>query len=410
MDDRREWSLKPWILGGAVALAVISATVLWWNRTPGLRPTIEDQGGVILSYQLDRDGDTPQGTLESMASALRIRLESDQLGHVTVRTRDADYVDILIPDLGNLEAEVQRVKMLASKVGLLEFRILANWADDREAIAAAVAQFAEIKANDPELLSERARKGLPPPALTEEGDAKRKRRFDITLPKGMKSRVTYDWVQLGPNELVSLRLDPASAKDPQINQVWLQAQANLNTPTLLQDSATTKQPLLQGALFLARPCVNEKLPLAERQANPVEYFVLARDPEIDLATDQPTAMLNGSFLTSALMVPSGQSFALYFNLNKAGADIMSSLSGKNVPDTDATGVTRKRHLAILLDGAILSAPTINSQIYERGQITGNFTRREVEMMVAIFRAGALPGRLKTQPSAEKTVRPSKKTD
>ena len=37
----------------------------------------------------------------------------------------------------------------------------------------------------------------------------------------------------------------------------------------------------------------------------------------------------------------------------------------------------KRHLAIVLDGLVQSAPTILSQITTNGQISGSFTQKEV---------------------------------
>src|SRR5262249_3621842 len=57
----------------------------------------------------------------------------------------------------------------------------------------------------------------------------------------------------------------------------------------------------------------------------------------------------------------------------------------------------------ILDGLVMSAPTINSEIRERGQITGSFSQREVDNLVNILRAGALPASLKQQPVAESTL-------
>jgi preprotein translocase subunit SecD len=73
-----------------------------------------------------------------------------------------------------------------------------------------------------------------------------------------------------------------------------------------------------------------------------------------------------------------------FTLNPAGADKFKRETGRNVG----------RRLAIILDGSVASAPTIQSQIGAEGQITGRFTVQEADELAKILRAGALPATLK----------------
>src|SRR5207244_11138835 len=61
---------------------------------------------------------------------------------------------------------------------------------------------------------------------------------------------------------------------------------------------------------------------------------------------------------------------------------------------DAPGF--KRQLAILLDDQIVSAPSINAIISQDGIIEGNFTKAEVDRLVNILRAGALPATLRSE--------------
>src|SRR5207248_4627838 len=74
---------------------------------------------------------------------------------------------------------------------------------------------------------------------------------------------------------------------------------------------------------------------------------------------------------------------------------------KNAPDREEGGI--KRHLAILLDGQIMSAPSLNARITTDGIIEGNFTRAEVDRYVSMLRSGALPATLKPQPVSENTM-------
>jgi preprotein translocase subunit SecD len=70
----------------------------------------------------------------------------------------------------------------------------------------------------------------------------------------------------------------------------------------------------------------------------------------------------------------------------------------------ATQANVGRQLAIILDGRIMSAPVIQSAIYDQGQITGQFTLEEAQDLALVLRSGALPASLEYQ--EERTVGPS----
>jgi SecD/SecF fusion protein len=96
-----------------------------------------------------------------------------------------------------------------------------------------------------------------------------------------------------------------------------------------------------------------------------------------------------------------------FAFNTAGGELFGNLTRKNVSEErDGPPETQKRrHLAIILDGMVMSAPTINSEIRTHGQISGNFTQKEVDALVNILRAGPLPASLKPMPVSETEVAP-----
>ena len=96
-----------------------------------------------------------------------------------------------------------------------------------------------------------------------------------------------------------------------------------------------------------------------------------------------------------------------FTLNAKGGALFTKLTGDNLPDPiDGS----KRQLAILLDGKVHSAPTINGAIGANGQITGRFTKPEIDNLVAVLNAGALAVPLKQTPVSEITIRPLHETD
>jgi preprotein translocase subunit SecD len=76
--------------------------------------------------------------------------------------------------------------------------------------------------------------------------------------------------------------------------------------------------------------------------------------------------------------------AVSFEFNSDGAKTFGKLTEENIGTP----------LAIVLDGTVQSAPTIQSRITSRGQITGNFTSEEANDLAIVLRAGALPAPVK----------------
>ena len=300
--------------------------------------------------------------------------------------------------------EVQRIKDLVAKVGSLEFRILANGVDDPAAIADAKNL---INSPDPDVqakLKELQEKGLPPPAphvQKLQGDLKR---YMIDLPNGNKSEVTYSWVELGKKMRHELHLDNAARNDPTQSDAWYVVHRSLGQAMQIVLPRSDNKPLFQGALFYSRECKDRNMTEEERRQKQYEYFVLTRNPEIDPATGQPTPKVDGSYLVSASTQMMEARPSVAFTFNTAGGKLFGTLTRKNVPSGAGSDPSQtKRHLAIILDGLIESAPTVNSEIREHGQITGNFTQKECDALVNTLRSGALPASLKPQPVSESTM-------
>jgi SecD/SecF fusion protein len=303
--------------------------------------------------------------------------------------------------------DVQRIKELVSKVGNLEFRILANSVDDEKAIKDATDQLNTTSQTEKDSW---AQKGMSPPGPRRPGtqDAEA---YEINLPRNNKSRVTYGWVELGPQERTQLGLNNASGKDlTKKGSTWREAKAHRNEAFRLPDpnyASGSNRFLLQGALFYSRVCQDRNLPEEERSNKAVEYFLLTRNPEIDPNDPlgkKETPKIDGRYLVSATSDNREGRPAVHFTFNATGGDLFGTLTRKNVPSGSGSEESQiRRHLAIILDGLIMTAPTINSEIRMQGQITGSFTQKEVESLVNILRSGALPASLKPQPVSENTI-------
>ena len=91
-----------------------------------------------------------------------------------------------------------------------------------------------------------------------------------------------------------------------------------------------------------------------------------------------------------------------FTFNQQGAYSFGRLTGQHLPN--ASG--QKYFLGIILDGNLLSAPSINSKITAQGVIEGKMGEEEVNFIVGILNAGSLPATLNKDPISRETISPT----
>lgn len=112
--------------------------------------------------------------------------------------------------------------------------------------------------------------------------------------------------------------------------------------------------------------------------------------------------ITGSYLKQAAPSTDQQGRpAVSFTFNTTGGQLFGRLTGDHLPRDDF-----KYRLGIILDGELYSAPSINSTIFDRGEITGRFTRAEVDDLVKVLNAGSLPAALKKDPVRDLTTGPT----
>jgi preprotein translocase subunit SecD len=165
----------------------------------------------------------------------------------------------------------------------------------------------------------------------------------------------------------------------------------------------------------SRDCKDQTLAEEVRRRKRYEYFFLAREPEID---EEGALVKKGTRkrLTSGYIRRARRDMDRYskpcvtFWFDDKGAALMRELTRKNSP-TDQGEFTVERQLAIVLDGEVMSAPNLLSEIGESAQITGGrngFTAEEVDSLVSILRSKALPATLKPRPVKMVFVQPKTK--
>jgi preprotein translocase subunit SecD len=142
---------------------------------------------------------------------------------------------------------------------------------------------------------------------------------------------------------------------------------------LVEDSAPTQEALLQS--FQGKVPENMEVVTGpgDTPGQPV-YYLVRRE-----------AVITGRDLKHARAgVDQNNAPDVQFTLNPASADKFKRETGRNIG----------RRLAIILDGHVESAPSINGQIGAEGVIQGRFTNQEADELSKVLRAGALPATLK----------------
>lgn len=364
---------------------------------------IDLAGGTILVFEVDKDKTNErlksEGSmagfgqsnedLKKLAENIKRRIDPVDTRGVIVRPVGNDRIEILLPFSDSkkkgsgetiTEDYVQFVKNIVAQAGVLDFRILANRFDDATGIRAAEEKIASL---GPEGLAALAKAGKAPPGPDSE--------YPVTAAGDSEVNVRYVWVEVGKEERESLRLSNKNA-----GTSILHAQlANQRNAVYSHDvNGGRDDATLAGNMqIFSRECIDERLKPAEREEKKVEYFLLTRVSPKDKLLVGGAVSLTASVEQGASMRPE-----VGFRFNSAGATKFGEITGRN----KKTNVLR--NLAVVLDGRVVSAPTLNAVITSAGSISGESMReKEVNQLVYILRSGALNAELKPQPVSENSV-------
>lgn len=276
--------------------------------------------------------------------------------------------------------DVENIKNLISRQGRLEFRILANVRDDAEAIRVANETLKRTSKEDLQRLE--VRNEEPPAPRREDGTNS----FPVDLPG--EPDHTYSWVEVGKSQLHSMRLNSDALKNNKARQ------------DEIDNALKTGLPFQNGVnlVWVRRITDWSRRNVKDRAlGKSLEFFILCRNPTRgeEITGDYLVGASPGSDRAGQL--------AIDFKFNTEGGDRFWKVTSTNKPSgSEETGF--RRQLAIIFDGQIISAPNLNSPIRTNGQITGSdYTQQEVNDLVRILRAGALPATLKKDPVSENSM-------
>ncbi len=336
---------------GFVLLALISSIVILVNKLPGLG--VDLRGGTILVYEIDpgknrvSEGEERQKIVsEDLIEPLSRRINPSGTQEIVIRPYGDTQIEIIIPE--TQDTEVRRIKSRIEEAGILRFAILANRADHQRTIDLAAEQ--------------------------SESDSQSIRTSDVVLDVnkeiiGRWARVDREDESKAINGVRPLRMNVGDAvsRNPSTGQF-------LDIPFEVRGE--------NGEFMTARW-------LQDQGINDLEVLMIV-DPELDIKGED--------LAFAASTFDQNGNPAVAFNLTDSGSGRFFALTTNNSPVGN-----RQRQLGIILDDDLLSAPNILQPIRTEGRITGNFTREEVDGLVAILKAGQLPAALTKQPIAENQI-------
>jgi protein-export membrane protein SecD len=136
---------------------------------------------------------------------------------------------------------------------------------------------------------------------------------------------------------------------------------------------------------------NEKILTSEQSLlNTQREIESDQTARVSPITGQPfeTVLTGANLQAASAAIGQDGRWLINFEMTPEGAGILGEYTGRNIGQP----------LAIVLDGILLSAPTIQAQISNSGVITGDFTEEEAEQLALQLRSGALPIPLKVETS------------
>lgn len=373
-----------WRVALVLSTLVCAIAVIWptgflpksenWRGWPP-KMGIDLQGGVILVYEMvEAEGTGPDAdaatrvTVEDLVEPLRRRLDPGGVKEIVVRPYGQRQIEIIIPEVA--EAEVEQVKRTISTAGHLQFRILvdAMHAQDERQVNAAL------------------------------DEANRKKDI-LTVTAGGEEEPLAQWMRIARDEKpVRIReIEIPDPKDPSKKIRISELRPLKFYPSggnIVRDAETFE--------------ILNDLPAVDWEENKNTYQFereLAqrgiRELEVLVRMDDRLNVEGGDleFASSGFDDRGGN--AVHFNMTSRGAKKMAALTSTHLPISERD----KYQMGIILDEEVLSAPTINDTISDRGMISGSFTDQEVAFLVRILQGGRLPASLNKAPISENRIDP-----
>jgi preprotein translocase subunit SecD len=204
-----------------------------------------------------------------------------------------------------------------------------------------------------------------------------KGRFEVTLIGASEEEIDTAKKALRVNGDLEFRIVALRGKDDKL----ISAAADGKPP------ADTTQPFGKWVSYDPERCPAPEKSVTRLQDGQHEILVI--DDELDVS---------GEMLEYARPWLAEEGWQLSGKMKPEGAALLKQLSRRNLPKGDD-----QRQLGIVLDGELLTAPTITSEIPDQFIISGQFSEADVRFIAQVLKLGTLPADLKSEPTSERRV-------
>ena len=320
-----------------VAVSILVALLMIFSKWPP-KFGVDLSGGINMIGSLNLNDKESDATAESIIAVLMNRVNPSGTEEIMIRPLGKDKIEVTMPTVDLEQAKDTWGNLV--KVGLLEFRILANGQDHSELV-----QTARI--------------------LADRGERSSK-------VKSATGQVLGKWV--GIARIVDENLG--------IIQKGAPFKFVPSRGTQVRNGSTGEMVNLPPKFFNMKPDA-AKMGLSKWAAQ-----AGIRDLQVLVAQPEERMDVQGKDLAKvAWQMDETGGNSVAFNLTSDGSRRMGRLTGRN----------KEKPMGIVLDGLLHSAPTIQSRISTRGTITGDFSRLEIDDLIGQLKSGKLDVALNKQP-------------
>jgi SecD/SecF fusion protein len=316
-------------------------------RSKALKLGLDLQGGMHLVLELDKTNLKPEEVPDALDRAMQIlRNRIDQFG-VAEPIIQKQGEDRILVQLPGL-TDKQRALDLIGQTAELEFKLVKTPAETKQVLDRL-----------DRLLAQRA--GAPADTAAADSTAESHPLLDLL----------YNYPEISPEGGVIV----SRSEEPALDKLFASVNIDSLLPRDVSIALSTKDEALGGG-------ISGRI-----------LYVLNRRPELTGSTIS-TAVMRFGLDPNRPNTP-----GVSMSMNAKGAALFRKVTGANVG----------RHLAIVLDNKVASAPVIRDRIPNgQAQITGSFTSEEASDLAIILRAGSLPAPIRI--AEQRTVGPSLGSD
>ena len=380
--------------GGKFAL-IIGLTLLGliqiYPPKEKLKTGIDLSGGTILQYEVNKTGAAGGApNIEELITALKRRINPEGVLDIPIRKIGNTRIELILPKA--TAEEVEEVKRKMTNVGSLEFRILANHKHDSTVIERAMSK--DLSAPPSKYRWAKLGESI---SGTNPTTNPAKTALTDTNQRWVKNTLAGRTVYLSGKNSTGLEQadEPATIAGNVASTIELQAPYKLASVTSYRIEYNPSR--ITGGNPV-NPYPTDPIVREIKSQGRVDKYVLYKVDKQDVT---------GKLLAKAeAQQDDHYQPAVGFVFNRTGGRKFGELTRNHLPEE---GGNFKYQLAILLDGVVMSAPSINQEIGASGIIEGGpqgFSPKELDLLITVLRSGSLPASLNPEPLQEENVGPT----